>query len=72
MIVGCFIGKFFFCQVLTTVFWADQKKKKNKTVEAENKEWAEKYGVEQAKVIRETVDANIPDYEHLKSFALRV
>jgi len=41
-------------------------------VEVENKEWAEKYGEKEAKVIRETVDANIPDYEYLKSFALRV
>lgn len=41
-------------------------------MELENKEWAKKYGEDEAKVIRETVDANIPDYEYLKSFALQV
>lgn len=48
------------------------KKKKTKTVETEDKEWREKYGVEGAKVIRECVKANIPDYEYLKSFAIKV
>ncbi|KAG9232523.1 P-loop containing nucleoside triphosphate hydrolase protein [Amylocarpus encephaloides] len=47
-------------------------KKKHKTVEIEDKEWREKYGDEGAKVIRETVTANIPDYEYLKSFAIKV
>ncbi|KAH7360715.1 hypothetical protein BKA65DRAFT_390745 [Rhexocercosporidium sp. MPI-PUGE-AT-0058] len=47
-------------------------KKKSKTVEVEDKEWREKYGVEGAKVIRECVEANIPDYEYLKSFAIKV
>ncbi|KAH9222747.1 P-loop containing nucleoside triphosphate hydrolase protein [Leptodontidium sp. 2 PMI_412] len=47
-------------------------KKKTKTVETEDKEWREKYGVEGAKVIRECVKANIPDYEYLKSFAIKV
>jgi hypothetical protein len=41
-------------------------------VEVENKEWAEKYGEQEAKIIRQTVDANIADYEHLKTYALRL
>ncbi|KAH8595791.1 hypothetical protein B0O99DRAFT_651881 [Bisporella sp. PMI_857] len=47
-------------------------KKKTKTVESENAEWVEKYGEKGAKVIRETVDANIADYEYLKKFAIKV
>ncbi|RAL59492.1 hypothetical protein DID88_006605 [Monilinia fructigena] len=47
-------------------------KKKPKTPEQENAEWAEKYGADAAKVIRETVDANVEDYEYLKSFAIKV
>jgi len=47
-------------------------KKKEKTVEIEDKEWAEKYGEREAKIIRECVNANIPDYEYLKSFAIKV
>lgn len=50
----------------------NQQKKKAKSVEVENKEWADKYGEDEAKIIRETVDANLADYEHLKSFALRL
>jgi hypothetical protein len=45
---------------------------KEVTVESENKDWAEKYGPEAAKVIRATVDANVPHYEYLKQFCLRV
>ena len=48
------------------------KKKKAKTVESEDQEWREKYGEEAAKVIRETVNANIADYEYMKSFAIKV
>lgn len=48
------------------------KKKKEKTVEIEDEEWREKYGAKAQKVIRECVDANIPDYEYLKSFAVKV
>jgi hypothetical protein len=48
------------------------KKKKAKTVETEDQEWREKYGEEAAKIIRETVNANIPDYAYLKSFAIKV
>ena len=64
----CFRGIF-------TVTYTDlcfAKKKKAKTIEIENKEWREKYGEEGAKVIRETVNANIPDYEYLKSFAIKI
>lgn len=49
----------------------DWKKKKVKSKHEEDAEWKEKFGEEAAKVIRETVDANIKDYEHLKQFALR-
>jgi len=45
---------------------------KSKTVETEDKEWREKYGEDGAKTIRECVNANIPDYEYLKSFAIKV
>ncbi|KAM3070326.1 hypothetical protein ACMFMG_010158 [Clarireedia jacksonii] len=48
------------------------KKKKEKSVEQEDQEWREKYGEEGQKIIRETVNANIKDYEYLKSFALKV
>ncbi len=47
------------------------KKKKTKSPEEEDAEWREKYGEKGAKLIRETVDANIADYEYLKQFALR-
>lgn len=42
------------------------------TVESENREWAEKYGEEAQKVIRQTVDENIPHYEYLKKFCISV
>ncbi|OAQ68133.1 Zn-dependent alcohol dehydrogenases (ISS) [Pochonia chlamydosporia 170] len=45
---------------------------KTLTVEAENKEWEAKYGKEAQQIIRETVDANIPYYEHLKQYCLKV
>jgi uncharacterized protein (DUF427 family) len=35
-------------------------------------EWTDKYGDEGAKVIRDTVAANVEDYEYLKQFALKV
>ncbi|RFU31951.1 hypothetical protein B7463_g4347, partial [Scytalidium lignicola] len=44
---------------------------KTKTIEAEDKEWREKYGEMGQRIIRETVDKNIPDYEYLKSFAIK-
>ncbi|KAH6681979.1 P-loop containing nucleoside triphosphate hydrolase protein [Halenospora varia] len=48
------------------------KKKKAKAIENEDQEWIEKYGKEAQKVIRECVNANISDYEYLKSFAIKV
>ncbi|MCJ1409707.1 helicase [Ptychographa xylographoides] len=47
-------------------------KKIFKNVDDENAEWCMKYGDTAAKVIRETVNANIKDYEYLKQFALQV
>ncbi|RYP91012.1 hypothetical protein DL770_002842 [Monosporascus sp. CRB-9-2] len=46
-------------------------KQKTVTEESENEEWRRKYGDEAAKVIRTTVDENIPPYEYLKSFAMK-
>ncbi|KAI9808204.1 MAG: hypothetical protein M1825_004661 [Sarcosagium campestre] len=46
--------------------------KKAKSVEAEDAEWKEKYGDEGARIIRETVDKNVADYEYLKQWALKV
>jgi hypothetical protein len=34
-------------------------------------EWAEKYGEEAAKTIRETVDANMEDYLYMRQFVLK-
>jgi len=50
----------------------DCKKKKVKSVEEEDQEWRAKYGEKGAKLIRETVDANVKDYEYLKQFALTI
>ena len=41
-------------------------------MESEDEEWREKYGDSGAKIIRECVNANIEDYEYLKSFAIKV
>ncbi|KAL8927305.1 MAG: hypothetical protein Q9208_002482 [Pyrenodesmia sp. 3 TL-2023] len=46
--------------------------KKTKSVEEEDKDWAERYGEKGAKIIRETVEANLEDYEYLKQFAIKV
>ncbi|KAL1642973.1 hypothetical protein SLS58_005215 [Diplodia intermedia] len=35
-------------------------------------EWVQKFGEEGAKVIKDTVDKNVADYEYLKQFAMRV
>ncbi|MCJ1416410.1 hypothetical protein MMC32_002745 [Xylographa parallela] len=48
------------------------KKKKVKSKHEEDTEWHETFGEEAAKIIRETVDANISDYEYLKQFAMKV
>ncbi|QPH16465.1 hypothetical protein C2857_001122 [Epichloe festucae Fl1] len=45
---------------------------KTPTVEAENKEWEEKYGADGQKKIRRCVDENIPLYEHLKQYCIKV
>ncbi|KAL8962459.1 MAG: hypothetical protein Q9193_001140 [Seirophora villosa] len=46
--------------------------KKAKCVKDENLEWVEKYGEDGAKIIRETVEANMEDYEYLKQYAIKV
>ncbi|MCJ1439183.1 hypothetical protein MMC27_008574 [Xylographa pallens] len=48
------------------------KKKKVKSKHEEDAEWHKTFGEEAAKIIRETVDANISDYEYLKQFAMKV
>jgi hypothetical protein len=47
------------------------RKQKTATVESDNEEWTKKYGAEGQKIIRATVDANIPHYEYLKQFAMK-
>ncbi|KAK2630272.1 hypothetical protein QTJ16_001092 [Diplocarpon rosae] len=46
-------------------------KKKTRTAAAEDEEWRERYGEEGARVIRACVQANLSDYEYLKSFAIK-
>ncbi|KAL8706636.1 MAG: hypothetical protein Q9201_000333 [Fulgogasparrea decipioides] len=46
-------------------------KKKVKSGQDEDAEWVEKYGEKGAKIIRETVDVNMEDYEYLKQFAIK-
>ena len=41
-------------------------------MESEDQDWKKKYGEEAQKTIRKCVDANIPHYEYLKSFAISV
>jgi len=45
---------------------------KTVTIDSENKEWREKYGEKAQTMIRECVDASLPHYEYLKSFAIKV
>lgn len=47
-----------------------RKKKQAKSDEEEDREWLEKFGAQGAKIIRQTVNANVKDYEYLKQFAL--
>ncbi|KAK0629740.1 P-loop containing nucleoside triphosphate hydrolase protein [Bombardia bombarda] len=47
-------------------------KAKNPSIKEEDQEWREKFGEEAQKVIRDCVNANIADYEYLKSFAIKV
>ena len=49
-----------------------KKKKIAKSTDEEDAEWREKFGDEGAKIIRETVNANVDDFEYLKQFALKV
>ncbi|KAL2156516.1 hypothetical protein VTH82DRAFT_1261 [Thermothelomyces myriococcoides] len=46
--------------------------RKQPTEEEEDEEWRLKYGEEGQRIIRECVNANVADYEYLKSFALKV
>ncbi|KAI9827275.1 MAG: hypothetical protein M1832_005413 [Thelocarpon impressellum] len=46
-------------------------KKKAKSVADEDAEWTTRFGAEGARVVRETVDKNVADYEYLKGFALK-
>lgn len=41
------------------------------TVESEDAEWTKKYGSEAQKIIRQTVNDNIPYYEYLKQFTIK-
>ncbi|KAL8750562.1 MAG: hypothetical protein Q9199_006984 [Rusavskia elegans] len=43
-----------------------------KSADEEDREWRDKFGVQGAKVIRETVDANVEHYLYLRQFVLRV
>ena len=43
-----------------------------KSIDEEDREWVQKFGENGAKVIRETVDANVEAYEYLKRFSLKV
>jgi hypothetical protein len=45
---------------------------KEVTEESEDKEWREKYGEEGQKVIRSCVNENVPHYEYMKQFALKI
>lgn len=47
-------------------------KKAMKTEDEFDREWAHKYGLKGANIIRQTVDANIDTYRYLKQFALKV
>lgn len=56
----------------TNCFQARSHAQKTSTVESEDKEWLDKYGPEAQKLIRQTVDENIPHYEYLKQFCISV
>lgn len=47
-------------------------KKAQTTKEQDDASWKEKYGEEGAKLIRETVDESMENYEYLKQFAIKV
>lgn len=47
-------------------------KKAEKNDEQLYADWVEKFGEERAKVIKQTVEDNVADYEYLKKFAVKV
>ncbi|KAL9077559.1 MAG: hypothetical protein Q9157_003336 [Trypethelium eluteriae] len=47
-------------------------KKNVKSNDEQFEDWKARYGYEGAKVIRDTVDSNVADYEYLKRFALKL
>jgi hypothetical protein len=68
----CLVGLFpIFHKLYAHIADFDQKKNP-KSDEQLFAEWTEKYGEEGAKVIRDTVAANVADYEYLKQFAIKV
>ena len=52
--------------------YANTQKKEPKTDEQLFVEWTDKFGEKGARIIKDTVDANVADYEYMKQFALRV
>ena len=44
----------------------------SKTTEEEDQDWAQRFGEHGARVIRETVNSHLEDYEYLKGFALKI
>jgi hypothetical protein len=56
------------------VWVADRISLQQKTVteESEDNEWREKYGEDGQKTIRACVNENVPHYEYLKQFALKI
>ena len=55
-----------------TVLSVSRQKKAEKSDKQLYQEWVEKYGEEGAKVIKQTVEDNVADYEYLKQFAVKV
>lgn len=49
-----------------------EKKKSPKTDDELYAEWVDRFGEEGAKIIKETVENNVADYEYLKQFAMKV
>ncbi|KAI4228879.1 MAG: hypothetical protein L6R36_001297 [Xanthoria steineri] len=43
-----------------------------KSADEQDREWRDRFGIDGAKVIRETVDANVEHYLYLRQFALRI
>lgn len=49
-----------------------EKEKNPKLDEELYAEWVDKFGEDGARVIKETVENNVADYEYLKQFAMKV